>query len=148
MSLSFSKAKTHQEIQSIVNYNIDAFVDSPDFSWDLKSIKKEIEDGWEVYGVSFEKEIIAAVFVKVNKDSLFTKNTAVKINHQGSGYSHQIKDFFELRARELKLQMIFHFCRIDDFRMYSLNESHGYKKTSRKLGKNGEVVEWKKQLNE
>ena len=75
------------------------------------------------------------------------KNTAVKINHQGSGYSHQIKDFFELRARELKLRVIFHFCRIDDFRMYSLNESHGYKKTSRRLGKNGEVVEWRKTID-
>jgi hypothetical protein len=30
--------------------------------------------------------------------------------------------------------------------MYSLNESHGYKKLDRKKGKDGEVVEWKKEL--
>jgi len=146
MSLSFSKAKTQQQIQAIINYNIDAFVDSPDFSWDVKGIKREIEDGWDLYSVSQNREIIAAVFLRVKEESLFTKNTAVKISHQGSGYSHQIKDFFELRARELDLKMIFHFCRIDDFRMYSLNESHGYRKTSRKLGKKGEVVEWKKKI--
>ena len=147
MSLSFSKASSSQEIQNILDYNINAFVDTPGFTWDLSGIKREIDDGWDLYGVQFEKEIIAAVFLRVDGENLFTKNTAVKINHQGSGYSHQIKDFFELRARELKLRVIFHFCRIDDFRMYSLNESHGYKKTSRRLGKNGEVVEWRKTID-
>ena len=44
----------------------------------------------------------------------------------------------------MKAKEIINFCGIDNFRMYSLNESHGYQKTGRKLGDNGQVVEWKK----
>ena len=58
MSLSFSKASSSQEIQNILDYNINAFVDSPGFTWDLMGIKREIDTGWDLYGVQFEKEII------------------------------------------------------------------------------------------
>ena len=76
-----------------------------------------------------------------------TKNTSLKMNYQGSGYSHKIKEFFEKVARERKLKKIVHYCGIDNFRMYSLNESHGYKKTPHKLGTNGRVVEWIKPID-
>ena len=74
MSLSFSKASSSQEIQNILDYNINAFVDTPGFTWDLSGIKREIDDGWDLYGVQFEKEIIAAVFLRVDGENLFTKN--------------------------------------------------------------------------
>ena len=93
-----------------------------------------------------EGEIVAAVFYKIEDDALLTKNTAIKITYQGSGFSHTIKEFFEKVAREKGLKRIFHYCRIDNFRMYSLNESHQYKKTPKKLGPEGLVVEWVKSL--
>ena len=146
MKLNFKKAKTEKDIQSIYDYNIDAFSDSPDFKWTLEEIKKEVGEGWELYSLMHESEIVAAAFYKIEDDSLLTKNTAIKIDHQGAGLSHAIKDFYEKVAREKKLKRIFHYCRIDNFRMYSLNESHQYKKTPRKLGPDGLVVEWVKTI--
>jgi len=72
-----------------------------------------------------------------------TKNTAVKANYQGSGFSHEIKNFFDKKAKELKAKKILHYCSIDNFRMYSLNESHGYKKTKKS---EGQLVEWVKDI--
>lgn len=144
MKLTFKKAKTEKDIKEIYDHNIDAFSDSPDFKWTFEEIKKEVSEGWELYSLIDEGEIVAAVFYKVEDDSLLTKNTAIKIDHQGAGLSHSIKEFFEKVAREKKLKRIYHYCRIDNFRMYSLNESHQYKKTPRKLGPEGLVVEWMK----
>ncbi len=146
MTLTFKKAKSEKDIKSIHDYNIDAFSDSPDFKWTFEEIKKEVADGWELNSLMDEGEVVAAVFYKVETDSLLTKNTAIKIDHQGAGLSHAIKEFFEKVAREKKLKRIYHYCRIDNFRMYSLNESHQYKKTPRKLGPDGLVVEWMKAL--
>ncbi len=146
MKLTFKKAKTEKDIKVIYDYNIDAFSDSPDFKWSFDEIKKEVADGWELYSLSCEAEVVAAVFYKIEGDALQTKNTAIKIEHQGAGLSHSIKEFFEKVARENKLKRIFHYCRIDNFRMYSLNESHQYKKTPRKLGPEGLVVEWVKTI--
>ena len=56
------------------------------------------------------------------------------------------KEFIEESAQKNKIKQVVNFCGIDNFRMYSLNESHGYKKTGRKLGKKGTVVEWVKGL--
>jgi hypothetical protein len=146
MKLTFKKAKTEKDIRSIHDYNIDAFSDSPDFKWTFEEIKKEVADGWELFSLVSDAEVVAAVFFKIETDSLLTKNTAIKIDHQGAGLSHAIKEFFEKVARENKLKKIYHYCRIDNFRMYSLNESHQYKKTPRKLGPEGLVVEWVKTL--
>jgi hypothetical protein len=146
MELTFEPAGTDKEIKEIFEYNIDAFTDSPDFKWTLEELKKEVKDGWDIFSVRYDKEVIAAVFLKKESGKLYTKNTAISAHHQGSGYNHQIKDFFELRARALKCKEIHHYCRIDNFRMYSLNESHGYKKLDKKLGKSGQVVEWIKEL--
>lgn len=146
MKLIFKKAKTEKDIKAIFEYNIDAFSDSPDFKWTFDEIKKEVADKWELYSLIHESEVVAAVFYKVENDSLLTKNTAIKIDHQGAGLSHTIKEFFEKVAREKKLKKIYHYCRIDNFRMYSLNESHQYKKTPRKLGPEGLVVEWVKTI--
>ena len=69
----------------------------------------------------------------------------LKINHQGAGYNHLIKEFFERKAKELGVGSIKHYCRIDNFRMYSLNESHGYAKTANTI-EDGQIVEWEKLL--
>jgi predicted GNAT family acetyltransferase len=146
MRLKFQRAKTEKEIRAIYDYNIDAFSDSPDFKWTLDEIKKEVSEDWQLFSMTLDGEIIAAIFYKIEKDSLLTKNTAIKLTHQGSGYSHKMKEFFEKVARENKLKKIYHYCRIDNFRTYSLNESHKYKKTPNKYGPDELVVEWEKTL--
>jgi predicted GNAT family acetyltransferase len=146
MKLKFQRAKSENEIRSVVDYNIDAFSDSPDFKWTFDEVTNEVAEGWELYSVALNNEIIAAVFYKIDGTKLLTKNTAIKVDHQGSGHSHKIKEFFEKVAREKHLKEIVHYCRIDNFRMYSLNESHSYKKTPNKIGPDKLVVEWIKEV--
>jgi hypothetical protein len=143
--LLFKTATKVSQYKDIYDHNLDAFTDSPDFKWDLDEIKKEVKDGWKLYSAHVGDMIIAALFLKLEGKKLLTKNTGTKMSHQGSGYSHKIKEFFEKSAKELKAKKIYHYCRIDNFRMYSLNESHGYVKTAKKLD-NGLVVEWEKLL--
>ena len=146
MSLTFFKIEGDEDLKEVHDYTIDAFSDSPDFNWTVKGLKSEIKSGWELFGVRNEEDaIVAAVFLKAEKSKLLTKNTGLKIDHQGSGYSHQIKEFFEKFAKEKNLRKIFHYCRIDNFRMYSLNESHGYIRTG-DVYSDGTVVEWEKNI--
>ena len=144
MKLKFQLAKSKDDVRSVYEYNIDAFSESPDFGWNLDEIQKEIKSGWDLYSANLNDEVIAAVFLKKDKTILYSKTTSIKINFQGSGYSHKIKEVIEDSAKKMKAKEIINFCGIDNFRMYSLNESHGYTKTGRKLGDNGQVVEWKK----
>ena len=146
MKLLFQLAKSEIDVKNVYEYNIDAFSESPDFNWNLDEIKKEIDSGWDLYSANINNEVIAAVFLKKDKATLYSKTTSIKINFQGSGYSHKIKEFIEDSAKKMKAREIVNFCGIDNFRMYSLNESHGYVKTGRKLGENGQVVEWIKQI--
>lgn len=146
MSLTFFSASKPKDIKEVYEYTIDAFSDTPDFNWNLDEIKREVSDGWSLCGVKNEDdEIVAAVFYRLDEGSILTKNTGLKINHQGAGYNHEIKEFFESKAKELKAKSIKHYCRIDNFRMYSLNESHGYAKTPNKI-EDGQIVEWEKKL--
>jgi hypothetical protein len=146
MPLIFKEAKSTKDIQNIYEYNIDAFSDSPDFKWSLDDIKNEIKNGWSLYAAFLEEEVIAAIFLKKTKDGLLSKNTAIKMAHQGAGLSHKVKDFVEVKARELKSKRVLNYCGIDNFRMYSLNERHGYHKTGRIIGDKGQVVEWVKEI--
>lgn len=147
MELVFLEAKNKDEIKSIVDYNLGAFSDSPDFDWNYHEILKEVENGWKLFSVNIGEEIIAAIFYKIDKKELLTKNSGIKINYQGYGHSHVIKEFFEKIARSHKLKVIKHYCRIDNFRTYSLNESHGYVKMTCKedLGRDY-TIEWEKKL--
>ena len=147
MGLRFFKVKKRDEkLKEIYDYTIDAFSDSPDFNWTLEDLKAEMEAGWELFGVrNKEGEVVAAAFLKEEKNNLLTKNTGLRIDHQGSGYNHEIKEFFEKSAQKMHLDKIFHYCRIDNFRMYSLNESHGYYKTGN-IYFDGTVVEWVKDI--
>jgi hypothetical protein len=147
--LSFRPAVTDKDIQKIYEYSIDAFVDySPDDKWTPNEIKNDIKDGWLLYAACIGEEVVAALFLRSDGETLLTKNTAIKMNFQGEGHSHRIKEFFEQKARELKHSRIVHYCAIDDFRMYSLNESHGYKKTPNRLGEHGLLTEWVRNLDD
>ncbi|MGB0454387.1 MAG: hypothetical protein ACPGJV_11815 [Bacteriovoracaceae bacterium] len=144
--LIFESINTEEGFKEIFDYSIDVFSDSPDFQWTLDGIKQEVAEGWSLEAVKVGVEIIAAIFFKMDNKVLATKNTALKATHQGSGYSHLIKEYLEQKAKSLKAKTILHYCGIDNFRMYSLNESHGYTKTQRRFGKSGHIVEWEKTL--
>jgi hypothetical protein len=144
MDLSFQPGTTDKDVKEIFSYNIDAFTDSI-FKWTLENLRNEIKLGWQLFSVRLKDEIIAAVLFKKDGNKLLTQNTAIKPQFQGSGFNHQIKEFFELKALELGCEEIHHFCKIDNFRMYSLNESHGYKKLEKKSG-DIQVMEWVKSL--
>lgn len=148
LKLKFENASSQESIQAIYDHTIEAFSDSPDFGWGPKELEGQIEKGWKIFAVTFEKEIIAAILLKIEEKerSLLSKNTAIKPSHQGKGISHQIKEFIENYAKEQKLTTIFHYCRIDNFRMYGLNERHGYSKTGRKDVFAPHTIEWKKEL--
>ena len=141
--LVFERADKTEDFENIYGHNLDIFSESPDFEWTYDDIRREVEeDGWELYSVRCKEDIIAALFFKVDKSQLLTKNTALKMNFQGSGYSHRIKEFFESVAHKHRIGSIVHYCRIDDFRAYSLNESHGY----RRMGVDGGQLEGGKQV--
>ncbi|OIQ17799.1 MAG: hypothetical protein BM556_10235 [Bacteriovorax sp. MedPE-SWde] len=146
IDLSFVQATKDAEIKNVFDFNIDAFSDSPDFKWTLDDIRREVKDGWQLYSVNLGEEIIAAAFCKFDNSELHCKNTSIKMQHQGSGFSHRIMDYFEEQASFLKAAKIIHYCAIDNFRQYSLNESHGYVKSSKKLGRKGHTTEWVKTI--
>lgn len=146
MSLIFQECATDKDIKDIYNFNIHAFADTQDFEWSEENIKKEMGEGWKLLSVSYNKDIVAAVFLKVEGDNLFTKNTPIKIDYQGNGFSHMIKDFYEQFAQENNIHTILNYCPNDNFRMISLNEGHDYTKTGKILGDNSNIIEWKKSL--
>lgn len=143
-TLRFIKCNSDEELKKLYNYDVDVFAEAGDFDWSLENLKRERKQGWEIYSVENNNEIIAAVFLKFEKDLLATKNTSIKMTYQGKGYSHRIKDFYEHLARTHQVKSIVHYCAVDNFRAIALNESHGYKRV--KTHKNGEVVEWEKKL--
>ena len=145
IKLDFREVSKEKEVKSIYEYTLDAFSESPDFNWSFDEIKREMSDGWELYGAYLRDEVVAAIFLKARGKNLLTKNTAIKTSRQGSGHSHEIKNFFEKMAKDRGLKHIFHYCGIDNFRMYSLNERHKYKKTTKTLN-DGKLVEWVKKV--
>jgi GNAT superfamily N-acetyltransferase len=111
----------------------------------MDNIKKELSDGWELVSAKDGKYVVAAVFFRLDDSDLLTKNTGIRPEAQGSGFSHQIKEFLEVKAKEVGAKKLLHYCRIDNFRMYSLNESHGYKKSKRPQ-EDPHIVEWVKEV--
>lgn len=136
-----------ETIKEIYNFNVKAFSDFQDFSWTEENIKNEIESGWNLLSATVEKEIICALFVKPESDALLTKNTPIKINHQGNGYSHQIKDYYEEYAKEHGKVRVINYCAEDNFRMLALNESHKYNKIGSKKFGEINILEWEKKLD-
>ena len=145
-ALIFKEAKKEEEVVNISKFDVQAFTDTQDFSWTLDNIKKEVKTGWKLYSVITEDEIVAAVLVKRDGDTLHTKNTPIKMAFQGNGFSHQIKNFYEEEAKKFQIRKVVNYCPVDNFRMIALNESHGYKRTGNAFGINQNIIEWVKVL--
>jgi predicted GNAT family acetyltransferase len=143
-NLAFNKCKNKNDLRDVYRYDADAFAETSDFEWSIASLEKEQAEGWDIYSVSVDSEIIAACFLKNDGKTLHTKNTSVKISYQGQGVSHLIKEFYEKCAREQKAKEIINYCAVDNFRNIALNESHGYSKLPG--DKNSEIVLWKKKI--
>lgn len=146
IDLEFKEAKKEEEILNLSKFDVQAFTDTQDFSWTLENIKKELKTGWKLFSVLTEDEIVAAVLVKKDGDSLHTRNTPIKMAFQGNGFSHQIKNFYEAEAKKLQISKVINYCPVDNFRMIALNESHGYKRTGNAFGTNQNIIEWVKDL--
>jgi predicted GNAT family acetyltransferase len=144
--LVFKEARNEEEIVNLSKFDIQAFTDTQDFSWSLDNIKKEVKTGWKLYSVMTDNEIVAGVLVKKEGDTLFTKNTPIKMAFQGNGFSHQIKNFYEQEARRQQIARVINYCPVDNFRMIALNESHGYKRTGNQFGLSSNIIEWVKVL--
>lgn len=143
-TLVFKEAKKEDEVLELSKFDIQAFTDTPDFQWNLDNIKREMKEGWRLFSVGHGNETVAALFLKNDGSTLFTKNTPIKLAFQGNGFSHQIKDFYEREAERLHLQRLVNYCPADNFRMIGLNESHGYRKTGVMVGSGKTVQEWEK----
>lgn len=144
--LTFKEAKKEDELVNLSKFDIQAFTDTQDFSWSLDNIKKELKTGWKLYSVMEGEEIVAAVLMKKDAGTLFTKNTPIKMAFQGNGFSHQIKNFYEEEAKRSSIQKVVNYCPVDNFRMVALNESHGYKRTGKSYGTGNNIIEWEKTL--
>jgi predicted GNAT family acetyltransferase len=144
--LIFKEAKKEEEVVNLSRFDIQAFTDTQDFSWSLDNIKKEVKTGWKLYSVMTEDEIVAAVLMRKDGDTLFTKNTPIKMAFQGNGFSHKIKDFYEEEAKKQHIRRVINYCPSDNFRMIALNESHGYRRTGNAFGVNNNIIEWVKVL--
>lgn len=144
--IKFVLSKSKTQIEDIYNFNVIAFADSQDFAWTKENIQNEIKTGWNIYSAIIDKDIICAIFMKVDNGVLLTKNSPIKIDYQGNGFSHIIKEFYEEYAAEEKVKTIMNYCPNDNFRMISLNEGHGYSKTGNLLGPNKNILEWQKNL--
>jgi len=144
--LQFELATKNPEIEEVYNYNLEVFSETPEFSWTLDNLKDEAKQGWKISSVRVDDQIIAAVFYKADKQALLTKSTPIKMEYQGNGYSHKIKEYFEKLAKDQKLKEIVNYCGKDNFRLISLNETHGYEMTGQTFGDDGSLVEWKKQV--
>jgi predicted GNAT family acetyltransferase len=143
-NLIFKEAKKEEDFVNLSKFDIQAFTDTQDFSWTLDNIKKEVKTGWKLFSVITEGEIVAAILLKKDGDTLFTKNTPIKIAFQGNGFSHKIKNFYEEEAKKSQLHKLVNYCPVDNFRMIALNESHGYKRTGNSLGLGQNIIEWVK----
>lgn len=144
--LVFKEAKKEDEVVNLSKFDVQAFTDTQDFSWSLDNIKKEVKTGWKLYSVITEDEIVAAVLMKKDGDTLYTKNTPIKMAFQGNGFSHMIKNFYEGEATKAHVKKVINYCPVDNFRMIALNESHGYKRTGNIFGNNQNIIEWMKVL--
>jgi predicted GNAT family acetyltransferase len=146
-SLTFKEAKKEEEVVNLSKFDIQAFTDTQDFSWSLDNIKKEVKTGWKLFSVMTDSEIVAAVLIRKDGDTLFTKNTPIKMAFQGNGFSHQIKNFYEEEARKFRANKVVNYCPVDNFRMIALNESHGYKRTGNAHGLTNNIIEWVKVIS-
>jgi RimJ/RimL family protein N-acetyltransferase len=144
--LEFVQSKSDQDLTDIYNFNVDVFAEASDLHWSVDALKNESKRGWKIYSVKVENEIVAVALFKKDDKRLLTKNTPIKMTHQGNGYSHMIKEFFEDAANELNVHEVVSLCSEDNFRLISLNETHGYVNTSKRYKDNDDLIEWVKKI--
>jgi predicted GNAT family acetyltransferase len=142
--LLFSRCKTEDDLRKVYNYEVDVFAEAGNFEWSWENLISEQKQGWEIYSLTLDQEILAAIFLRLDENALYTKNTSMKMSYQGHGYSHRIKEFYEQKAKEKAAKKIINFCAVDNFRTIALNESHGYQRIG--VLNNGEVLKWEKTL--
>ena len=143
--LQFKLAKNKKDFQKVYEYNLSVFLDEDEFPWSLKWLEEQHKNGYDIYLVEYGGEVMAALFVKVLQRGLFSMQTPLKLNFQGMGLSHQIKEYAEVLARQANLRDIYNYCAIENFRMMALNESHGYERTGRELPEKN-LIEWHKRF--
>lgn len=150
MELKYNLCKSEEEIRQLYNFNTDAFSGMADLNWSMDDLKSEVKKGWGLYATTCDttegEAIVAAFLIKIEGKILFSKNTPIKIDFQGKGLSHIIKEHYEDLAKQKNLNRIIHYCKNDDFRAISLNETHGYALTGKKIGEKDDVLEWAKDL--
>lgn len=147
-NLVIKECVSDNEIDAVYNFNTNAFADMQDFEWSVANLKEQINLGWNLLSVAIDDDVVAAIFLKIDSDTLFTKNTAIKMEYQGNGFSHMIKEFYEEFAKGKKINRIINYCASDNFRMISLNEGHDYIKTGNFLDSNKNILEWEKVLKQ
>ena len=138
--------KSSEQIKEIYNFDVGAFADSQDFEWTEENIQNEMKAGWEIYSVKVENEVVCALFIKEDGPVLLTKNTPIRLDFQGKGLSHEVKEFYEELAQSKGIKSIYNYCPEDNFRMISLNEGHDYQKTGNTLAGSPQMIEWEKKL--
>lgn len=142
--LQFKLAKTKADLKKVYQYNLSVFLDDEEFPWSLKWLESQYKDGYDIYRVKYEKEVVSILFVKALERGLLSMQTPLKLNFQGMGLNHQIKDHVEVLAKKAKLKDIYNYCNLENFRMTALNKAHGYEKTGKVEGK--ALVEWHKKI--
>ena len=144
MTLLFQPVKSKKDLNDIYGHNTSAFFDDAEFHWTKRWLEEQRQIGYEIYQVKYDREIVAALFVKIEDKGLLTKQTPLKLNAQGRGIGHKIKEYVEKLAKKAGKKNIFNYCTVDNFRMIALNESHGYERTGK--GKGEVLEEWHKSL--
>jgi RimJ/RimL family protein N-acetyltransferase len=147
--LKFIKAKSKEDIESLEGFNTEAFTGHDEFKWTKENLTKSKKEGWDLYAAQFENDIVAVLLVKIENNQLLTKNTSIKLTHQGNGFSHQIKEFYETLAGKENVKKIVNYCFADNFRMISLNERHNYHFVGDESGVNGQpgITKWEKVIS-
>ena len=145
--LVFQKVSSLKEVKDELRFDIEAFADLPG-DWSEEAMKTYLGQGWMLYDVHEKSENVnvAFILIKVEGNSLLTKDTAIKMEFKGNSYSHYIKEFYEKVSKELSIGEIIHFCTETNFRMVALNEKHGYLKTAELEVENEKLLEWTKKV--
>lgn len=145
--ISFQRCSDLSEIKKIYQFDVEAFAAIDDQNWKLENLEVDFKSGWEFYSAKLGDEVVAALFVKKKGGGFYTRHTGVKLDHQGKGISHEIKNYIEELAVSEKSSNIFNFCHPENFRNISLNETHGYAPSSKSpVLPSGSYSVWKKKI--
>ena len=144
--LVFKTISKVTEINDMVGNQKEVFSAEPLVIWNQESVENELDEGWNLYTVLFNKDMVAGLFVKKQADKLITKNTHLNIQYQGNAFSHRIKEFYEELAENENCSSVVNLCGGDHFRTIALNESHGYILEKKDQSEGHEIQTWSKKI--